>query len=199
MDWPATARGSLTPAPGGLAFVQDLLNTIAAGKPRMPDLLDRPDDAQEWLDAALACWSRATGRPHAPVPLDNHDVEELRALRADLQHVIRAGIPLPEEPASSGPALLTAPATMRLGPDGRAHTDPEGTGCGRVASVILIEMYVAQHTDLWRRLKSCRNDRCAVAFYDRSRNNSGVWHDVRVCGNAANLRASRARRKPPTT
>lgn len=28
-----------------------------------------------------------------------------------------------------------------------------------------------------------------------SRNNSSVWHDVRVRGNAANLRASRLRRK----
>ncbi|WIX82772.1 CGNR zinc finger domain-containing protein [Amycolatopsis carbonis] len=27
------------------------------------------------------------------------------------------------------------------------------------------------------------------------RNNSRVWHDVKVCGNIANLRASRARRR----
>jgi predicted RNA-binding Zn ribbon-like protein len=41
----------------------------------------------------------------------------------------------------------------------------------------------------------CRNPRCRVAFYDRSRNNSGVWHDVRTCGNAANLRAHRERQR----
>ncbi|MGV9881539.1 CGNR zinc finger domain-containing protein [Streptomyces sp. NPDC003006] len=46
-----------------------------------------------------------------------------------------------------------------------------------------------------RRLKTCRNPLCRVAFYDRSRNNSGVWHDVKTCGNAANLRAYRARRR----
>jgi len=34
-----------------------------------------------------------------------------------------------------------------------------------------------------------------VAFFDRSRNNSGVWHDVKFCGNAANLRAFRARQR----
>jgi predicted RNA-binding Zn ribbon-like protein len=44
-------------------------------------------------------------------------------------------------------------------------------------------------------LKVCRNPRCRVAFYDRSRNNSGVWHDVRTCGNAANLRAHRERQR----
>jgi len=37
--------------------------------------------------------------------------------------------------------------------------------------------------------------RCRVAFYDRSRNASGVWHSVRICGNAINLRAHRERRR----
>ncbi|TFV34142.1 CGNR zinc finger domain-containing protein [Streptomyces sp. T1317-0309] len=32
-------------------------------------------------------------------------------------------------------------------------------------------------------------------FYDRTRNNIGVWHSVRSCGNPANLRASRARKR----
>ncbi|WP_230981726.1 CGNR zinc finger domain-containing protein [Mycobacterium malmoense] len=44
-------------------------------------------------------------------------------------------------------------------------------------------------------MKRCRNHRCASTFYDRSKNNSGVWHSVKTCGNAANLRASRARRR----
>jgi hypothetical protein len=47
----------------------------------------------------------------------------------------------------------------------------------------------------WRRLKLCRNDRCAVSLYDRSRNNSAVYHDSRECGNAIYLRASRARKR----
>ncbi|MGY3230346.1 putative RNA-binding Zn ribbon-like protein [Luteibacter sp. HA06] len=33
------------------------------------------------------------------------------------------------------------------------------------------------------------------AFQNRSKNASAVWHDVRVCGNAINLRASRARHR----
>lgn len=47
----------------------------------------------------------------------------------------------------------------------------------------------------WRRLKQCHNPDCRSTFYDRSKNTSGVWHSVKVCGNAANLRASRARRR----
>jgi predicted RNA-binding Zn ribbon-like protein len=59
----------------------------------------------------------------------------------------------------------------------------------------MIETFTAQRLDTWRRLKICRNDRCAVSFYDRCRNNSAVWHDSRACGNATYLRASRARKR----
>jgi predicted RNA-binding Zn ribbon-like protein len=44
-------------------------------------------------------------------------------------------------------------------------------------------------------MRLCRNPTCRAAFYDRSKNNSAVWHDVKACGNAINLRASRARRR----
>jgi predicted RNA-binding Zn ribbon-like protein len=51
----------------------------------------------------------------------------------------------------------------------------------------------------WMRLKLCHNPPCASAFHDRSKNNGGVWHDVKTCGNAVNLRASRARRREAST
>ena len=50
-----------------------------------------------------------------------------------------------------------------------------------------------EHT--WRTQKLCRNELCSLSFYDRSRNNSAVYHDSRVCGNASYLRASRARKR----
>ncbi|MGA4847097.1 CGNR zinc finger domain-containing protein [Streptomyces sp. G5(2025)] len=56
-------------------------------------------------------------------------------------------------------------------------------------------MYEEQRSDTARHLKACRNPLCRVAFYDRSRYDSGVWHDVKTRGNAANLRAYRARRR----
>ncbi|GMA87986.1 hypothetical protein GCM10025868_32360 [Angustibacter aerolatus] len=43
----------------------------------------------------------------------------------------------------------------------------------------------------------CANPECGAAFYDGSPNASRRWHDVRTCGNVANLRASRARRAAP--
>jgi predicted RNA-binding Zn ribbon-like protein len=64
---------------------------------------------------------------------------------------------------------------------------------------VLGEIFRAQATGAWRRLKVCRNVACSGAFYDLSRNNSRVWHDVHRCGNIANLRASRARRRAGDT
>jgi predicted RNA-binding Zn ribbon-like protein len=54
---------------------------------------------------------------------------------------------------------------------------------------------LSQQEGTWRRIKQCHKHGCDTTFYDRSKNNSGVWHNVKTCGNAENLRASRARRR----
>ncbi|MEV6057465.1 CGNR zinc finger domain-containing protein [Streptomyces sp. NPDC052107] len=195
MSWTATARYGLESAPGGLAFVQDLLNTRSAGKPREPDLLQSVEGARAWLDQALTSWSGATNRPAPSIELAVEDVQGLCDFRHDLAQILR------DQAADSarepGPAasLMTLPTALRIDEHGHIQAEPRGTGWRQVASLALIEAYQAQSTDTLRRLKSCRNARCMAAFYDRSRNNSGVWHDVRVCGNAANLRNYRARKR----
>lgn len=47
----------------------------------------------------------------------------------------------------------------------------------------------------WERLKVCRDPRCRAAFYDTSRNNSGVWCSMNACGAAAKQRAFVERRR----
>lgn len=73
-----------------------------------------------------------------------------------------------------------------------------GTGVRWLASAVWGEVLLSQRDGRWERLKVCRNSVCPCAFYDRSRNNSRVWHDVTTCGNVANLRASCARRRAAT-
>ncbi|MFD8000058.1 CGNR zinc finger domain-containing protein [Streptomyces mirabilis] len=195
MSWTATARYGLEPAPGGLAFVQDLLNTLSAGKPRESDLLQTAEGARAWLDQALKSWSGVSHRPAPGIELTAEDVQGLRDFRYDLGQSLHAQ--LGDSATEVGPAasLMTLPTALRLDEHGAIHAEPRGTGWRQVASLALIEVYRAQCTDTLRRLKACRNTRCLVAFYDRSRNNSGVWHDVHVCGNAANLRNYRARKR----
>jgi hypothetical protein len=190
MTWLATTRYGLPPAPGGLGFVHDLLNTRSAGRPRQPDLLADVASARHWADEALAAWAGETGQD-VPVALGEDDLDPLRDLRVDLHaHVARADGPGPGHQAG---------VVLRLGPDGRVRPEPRGSGWRALASLALIAIAEAQAADTWRRLKACRNPRCEAAFFDRSRNNSGTWHDVRVCGNPANLRAYRARQRSETT
>jgi predicted RNA-binding Zn ribbon-like protein len=194
MDWPATARYGLDAAPGSLALVQDFVNTIPAGSPRGADLLGEPAAARAWLDDVLATWSRLRGAPADVVVLEESDLARLRRLRSALIDLIRAGGLDHADPAGL-PRDLSVTAVLRLDEAGIVRALPTGSGWRRVASMLAVEMFDAQARDTWRRLKACANTRCSAAYFDRSRNNSRVWHDVAVCGNLANLRAHRARKR----
>jgi predicted RNA-binding Zn ribbon-like protein len=189
--WPASDDFRIDAAPGALGFVHDLMNTVAGGKPNRADLLGGLDSAQQWLDTALANLADATGEPRWEIELTEDDLDGLRALRADLRHVAggRSG-----DDGQNAVPVQTSAAALQLSSDGRVALRPRGTGVRLLTSITLSVILRAQLADTWRRVKLCRNPKCAAIFYDRSRNNSGVWHDVRVCGNAVNLRASRARR-----
>jgi hypothetical protein len=177
MEWSATARYRLPGAPGGLGFVQDLLNTRSTRRGDKPDLLAELSSAQHWLDDSLARWSVESGVAQAPVALDGSDLDKLRDLRADLHVLVGQA-----SRDSAGPAIPSATLGARTTPDGEVLLEPRGEGFRRLAGIVLIEMFNAQRSDAWRRIKVCRNERCAVSFFDRSRNNSGVWHDARACG-----------------
>lgn len=201
MVWSASTRYEVEPAPVGLALVHDLLNTVSAGRPRAADLLDGLADAQTWVDQALDCWARERGQVAARVPLAEGDLEELRGLRAELRRLLASRN---DDGADAGdqvgaPAVHVAAAAVRMGRDGRAVLEPRGQGWRYVAALVLLEVFQAQQADSWRRLKICRNARCATAFFDRSRNNSGVWHSTKTCGNPENLRAHRARQRAHTS
>jgi len=74
-----------------------------------------------------------------------------------------------------------------------AWLEPEAAGVsaalGRLLAVI--ERSAAQGT--WDRLKACRWHTCEWAFYDHTKNHSGTWCTMDVCGNRAKARAYRER------
>ncbi len=185
----ASERYHIELAPKGLLLVHELLNTISAGRPPKPNLLGALELAQPWLEQTVALWAARTGVGQPPeISLSDRDLPTLRALRDQLREAAsRSSNPSGSKPTGSLRLTLTA--------GNKIAVRPQGQGARWVTAAVLGELYLAQQHDSWRRLKICRNELCGSAFYDRSRNNSGVWHDVRVCGNAANLRASRARRK----
>lgn len=194
MTWSASQRYDLDPAPGGLALIQDLLNTGPRPSPETADLLETVRAAQAWSNAALRQWAQDTGHAYRKLNLTKSDVERLRTLRSDLAAVLRDHRGA-DSRTSTGAVLGEFCTSAVMAADGTITLEPEGLGWHRIGSAVAIEAYRAQVAGTWRRLKVCRNDRCPGAFYDRSPNNSGAWHDVRTCGNVANLRAARARRK----
>ena len=62
-----------------------------------------------------------------------------------------------------------------------------------VAPIVAI-VYEAMVDGTWERLKACPADDCHWAFYDHSKNRSGTWCTMDVCGNRAKVRAYRERR-----
>jgi CGNR zinc finger/Putative stress-induced transcription regulator len=185
-SWSASGRFGLVMAPGGAALVQDFLNTDAIGD--REDLLSDPVSARRWADDAVQAWSAARGEELQPPALSTADLSELRVLRSQIASLLSGDV--------EGSAAVGGVSTsFGLSETGQVRLEPMGDGWQWLASALWGETLLSQSTDTWRRLKRCRNSDCQSTFYDRSKNNSGVWHNVKACGNAANLRASRARRR----
>jgi hypothetical protein len=192
MSWKASARHGVREAPAGLALLQDLLNTRSTMS-YGADLLGLADDAQRWLTDALAMWSRVAGLPAPVLLLSSTDLRSLRRLRSTFEGVILAGSRNVEPDGALPPADV--PVSLVPDADGWVRMVPAGRGTRWLASALWSEALLAQQAGLWPRLKLCYNVDCRVAFFDTSRNNSGVWHDVSTCGNTANLRAFRERKR----
>lgn len=185
-EFDATARLGLDVAPGGLRLIQDLVNTGAPIGSGAPDLLQDAATATAWLRAALAAWSERSGQEAVCTPVVAQDLDPLRALREDL----RAWL------ADDTVPLAVREQALAIGVDrGRVRYRPNQDAAAAISALVSLELLLAARSGTRPRLKVCANPACGAAFYDNSRNTSRVWHDVRTCGNQANLRASRARRR----
>ncbi|WAJ45476.1 CGNR zinc finger domain-containing protein [Mycobacterium sp. Aquia_216] len=186
-EWSASQRHELAPAPGGLGLVHDFLNTVAVHDDR-PDLLSDATLARHWLAAAVRAWSELRGAPTDPPTMTEADLPKLRALRDTISQLVRGE-------AATGPGASMVSASFALSASGEVRLEPAGSGWRWLAAALWGEIMLSQQAGTWRRLKQCHNHPCESTFYDRSKNNSGVWCNVKTCGNVANLRASRARRR----
>ncbi len=77
--------------------------------------------------------------------------------------------------------------------DGSVSLAARAPGLAGAMAHLLIPVAQAAGDDSWRRVKACRATDCRWAFYDRSRNRSGVWCEMAVCGNRTKVRAYRSR------
>ncbi|MEV8037906.1 CGNR zinc finger domain-containing protein [Streptomyces sp. NPDC086182] len=175
------------PAPGGLALIQDLVNTldIESGA----DSLDTPE--------GLARFGLAAG-----------EAEGARELRESLRAVClaHAGHPAHRRVAPLDELLAGAPLRVTVDEDGgAARLVPATEGTRRVRSAassaspaplaFRIAAAVAESLveGTWPRLKACEAPTCHWAYYDRSPAGRGRWCSMSVCGARAKMRRYRAK------
>ena len=76
--WPGTRRYGFRPAPpGGLALVQDFLNTREHAD-KGPDLLGDAENANAWAANAIRNWSALRGAQYPTLVLTDDDAARLR-------------------------------------------------------------------------------------------------------------------------
>jgi predicted RNA-binding Zn ribbon-like protein len=174
------------PAPGDLELVRQFVNTydVEGGW----EDLGTPSD--------LAAWLAARGLMPAGRRLDDRDLATARALRDALRDVLAANAGHAD--ASTARRRLDRVAArypMRMRLNGGARLEPSSeSGIAPAISGLLATIYDAMRMGTWERLKVCRNDECQWAFYDHSRNHSGAWCTMAICGNRMKGRAFRTRR-----
>lgn len=86
-------------------------------------------------------------------------------------------------------------AELRFGfsQEGPAELTSSASGIESIVAGVLKAMYRAMSDGSWSRLKVCRNPDCRWAFYDRSKNHSRVWCEMKECGNKMKARRFRQR------
>ncbi|MGH2463495.1 MAG: CGNR zinc finger domain-containing protein [Candidatus Limnocylindria bacterium] len=173
------------PAPGELELVRQFVNTF--------------DVETNWegfsTPAELSAWMVERGLLPAGRRLTERDLAATRELRETLREVLaaNAGHASGAE-ARRRLAQIAARYPLRMRLNGGARLDAEGgAGVAPAVARLLGTIYDAMTIGTWERLKVCRNDACAWAFYDHSRNHSGAWCRMAVCGNRMKGRAFRKR------
>lgn len=182
---------SLKPAPEPLALVQAFVNTrnVMHGY----DLLEDADGA--------TAWHFEHGFLEGDARVGEADRRRLVTFREGLR-----GLLLAHNGESGGDAgaealnelVSPAPLTVRFGPEGEPYLTATGDPdtVEGVMGTVLTAIVLSGADGTWRRLKACRNEGCLWAFYDSSKNRSGSWCTMDVCGARAKMRAYRRRRSP---
>ena len=175
------------PAPGRLAFVQALLNTFWD--------LDG-DGSETWsTPGAYGAWLRARGFGGAAA--SGGDLARALELREALRALCRANHDDGDAPVALATldriARAVAPAAA-LAPSLRTGAlDPAGDGPDAACALALGIVFAARADGTFARLKACPHAHCGWAFYDSSRNRSGQWCSMRICGNRTKGEAFRRR------
>jgi len=176
-------------APGELVLIQLFVNTL--DKDDLSDDIGSPDRLRGWFaDRGLM----KTG--DAVSPADVKRAQEVREAMRALALANNGGDLDAEAVATLNSTAERAGLVVRFREDGVSELAPEAAGVDGALGRLLGILYTARAEGTWARLKACREHTCEWVFYDRSKNRSGAWCKMEVCGNRSKARAYRERRRP---
>jgi predicted RNA-binding Zn ribbon-like protein len=165
--------------------VRRFLNT--ARKEEGLDRLADPADAEAWF----AEQGYGAVRPSA------RRLTQYRSVRELIRLVLLGDASAVAELDRVLPRLTSATPGLAVGAGGEvtAGLRPAAVA-GEVAplQLILMALWRAAGSGELERLKVCADERCRLAFYDRSRNRSRAWCTGGECGNRNRVARHRARR-----
>lgn len=174
-------------APGALELVRAFVNSLDLDRPEQDPFLT-PESARVWLEE----------RGFPALALAVGEAARLRELREALRMELlsHAGDDVPGAWDRLGTILDGSRLELAFhAGDGVALRAVAESGFETVRGEIAARVFEAVRADRWLRLKVCRKDTCLFAFYDRSKNGSGAWCDMAVCGNRVKAERRRARER----
>jgi predicted RNA-binding Zn ribbon-like protein len=169
-----------------LELIRDYVNTLD---------VETGIDAISTLDA-LAMWFSEQGLVDDLVEPTEQEQADALAVREAIRELLLANNGLEADAAAASKTLEEAGRKAHLGvrfENGRPALAPVGEGARAAIGRIVATVAELATTDEWKRLKTCRDERCRVAFYDKSRNRSRAWCSMEVCGNREKARTFRTR------
>lgn len=199
----AIQPGGRAPAPGELALVQSFINShydleVEHGR----DLFATPAALASWI----ACHDPLAGSA-VEAQLTDEDLRRALAVREGLRglassnggagqtHGDRADSALAAGLERLNEAARGAAVELRLTQSQPRFVPVASRPLDRVLAAVLAAAATAIIDGRWARLKVCPGDHCGWAFFDHSRNQSGRWCSMSVCGGRAKARAHYHRRR----
>lgn len=178
--------GTGKPAPGRLRIVQDAVNSF-----------DPEGGHEHWASPdLLRAWLVERELLADGDEVSVADLERARIVRELLRAMLAANAGDNLDPAVTRQLDgVAATVRVRIEEDGRARLESARMGVDGALCAIIGIMYEAMVDGTWLRLKACRKHSCKWAFYDRSKNRSGSWCSMSVCGNRVKTRQYRERKR----
>lgn len=180
-----TAKSS-RPAPHDLLVVQEFVNTLDVESGE--DCLASPVSASEWLSQAGLLGSNEA--------LTEEDLDQICSTR----EAIRAMLLCNTHRETDTQVVALMNQTAQRGPLAASFENcnsaellPLAAGVDGALSRLVAAIFRAICDGSWNRLKACRNEECHWAFYDHSKNQSGTWCSMAICGSRMKARAYRRR------